>query len=130
MPPQKFNPSDPEVAQLISLFQSIGFSQAKATETAKGTKNAAVLKDIIVKNHLSDKGIDDKKGSLLNGLAVLAGSVGDSERSYVVDAILEERLKTSEQVSGECLYSFGCVYAHLFVSSRNQIRGDQWCPIK
>ena len=45
MPP-KFNPDDPETAELIMLFQTIGFSKAKATETAKNAKNASALKEL------------------------------------------------------------------------------------
>ena len=97
----KFDPNDPEVLELIDLFQSIGFSKNKATETAKSTKNASALKDLIEKNGLSGRNSDEKKASLLSGLSAQGSKLGDPEKSYVVDAILDGRLKTTEQVSGK-----------------------------
>lgn len=96
----KFDPNDPEVAKLIDLFQTIGFSKAKATETAKSTKNASALKDLIEINRLSERKSDEKKASLLSGLSGQGSKLGDAEKSYVVDAILDGRLKSAEQVSG------------------------------
>ncbi|KAL5527371.1 hypothetical protein ACEPAG_6162 [Sanghuangporus baumii] len=95
----KFDPNDPEIAKLIDLFQSIGFSKPKATETAKSAKNAATLKDIIENNKLANKVSDEKKATLLSTLAVQASKLGDSEKSYLVNTILDSRLKSSEQVS-------------------------------
>lgn len=102
MPP-KFNPDDPETAELIMLFQTIGFSKAKATETAKNAKNASALKEIIQKNDLSSRNVDDKKGSLLAGLASQGSKLGGAEKQYITEAILDGRLKSTEQVSGELL---------------------------
>lgn len=101
MPP-KFDPNDPEVAKLIDLFQTIGFTKPKATETAKSAKHASALKDIIEKNGLSSKGVDDKKASLIHSLAVQGAKLGDPEQAYIVDAVVDGRLKSSEQVSGAC----------------------------
>ncbi|KAH8113221.1 glutaminyl-tRNA synthetase [Phellopilus nigrolimitatus] len=97
--PLKFDLNDPEVSKLIDLFQTIGFTKAKATETAKSTKNASALKEIIEKNNLSERSVDDKKASLISGLAVQGSNLGKAEKSYIVDAILDERLKSAEQVS-------------------------------
>ena len=83
MPP-KFNPDDPETAELIMLFQTIGFSKAKATETAKNAKNASALKEIIQKNDLSSRNVDDKKGSLLAGLASQGSKLGGAEKQYAI----------------------------------------------
>ncbi|KAI5124954.1 hypothetical protein M0805_007381 [Coniferiporia weirii] len=98
MPP-KFDPADPEVLKLIDLFQAIGFTRAKATETAKSTKNASALRDIIVDNNLSEKHVDDKKASLVSALAVQGSKLENLEKSYIVEAILDGRLKSAEQVS-------------------------------
>lgn len=111
MPP-KFNPDDPETTELISLFQTIGFTKAKATETAKNAKNASALKEIIERNNLSSRHIDDKKGSLIAGLASQSLKLGDPEKQYVTDAILDGRLKSAEQVSGK-LQSYHEVYLFL-----------------
>lgn len=98
---RKFDPTDPEIVKLVELFQSIGFTKAKATETAKSSKNASALKDIIDKNNLSEKNLDDKKATLVSSLAIQGAKLGDSEKSYIVDAILDGKLKSSEQVSGK-----------------------------
>ncbi|EJD01141.1 glutaminyl-tRNA synthetase [Fomitiporia mediterranea MF3/22] len=99
MAPPKFDPNDPEVVELIDLFQAVGFTKAKATETAKSPKNALALKDIIEKNNLRERNDDDKKASLLSGLAIQGSKLGDAEKRYIVEAILDGRLKSSEQVS-------------------------------
>ena len=44
----KFDINNPEISELISLFQAVGLSQSKAVETAKSPNNAASLKDIII----------------------------------------------------------------------------------
>jgi glutaminyl-tRNA synthetase len=99
MPP-KFDPTDPEIAALISLFRNTGLSQAKAVETAKSSKNATALKEIITTNNLADRSMDDKKLSLVSGLAVQGGKLGAAQKSYIVDAIVDGRLKSAEQVNG------------------------------
>lgn len=100
MPP-KAEPS-PEVQELITLFKSIGLTQAKAAEAAKSPKGATVLKDIIETHALVGKEIDEKQAGLLAALAVQGSKLGPSERAYAVDAILDGRLKSTDQVSGEC----------------------------
>ena len=101
----KFDPNDPEVANLIDLFQSIGFSKPKAAETAKSAKGAAALKDIIEKNSIANKNSDEKKATLLSTLAIQGSKFGDPEKSYIADAILDARLKSSEQVFGKPISS-------------------------
>ncbi len=99
MPP-KFNSKDPEIVKLVELFQSIGFTQSKAAETTKSPKVAALLKDIIERNKLSERHVDDKKGSLLSGLAVQGSGLDDAQRTFIVETILDGKLKSSEQVTG------------------------------
>ena len=103
MPP-KFDPNDPEIIKLVDLFQSIGFTKAKATETAKSPKNATALKDIIEKNKLSEQNVDDKKASLLSTLAIQGTKLEDAQKSYIVNAILADELKSSEQVTGKICF--------------------------
>lgn len=101
MAPPKFDKSDPEVSKLIALFQqAIGFTEAKATETCKNAKNAAALRDLIQQNNLAERSLDDKKGSLLNHLAVQGSSLENTGRSYIVEAVLDGRLKSTDQVTG------------------------------
>ncbi|THH11712.1 hypothetical protein EW145_g470 [Phellinidium pouzarii] len=87
-----------DTPEIIELFQSIGFTKAKATETAKSAKNASALKEIIEKNSLSERNIDDKKASLVSGLTIQGSKLSDSEKSYIVEAILDGRLKSADQV--------------------------------
>lgn len=91
----------PETAELIELFKKIGLTQSKAAEAAKSPKSAATLRNIIESHDLVNKQLDDKQAVLLATLAVQGNKLGDAERSYAVDAILDGRLKTTDQVSGE-----------------------------
>lgn len=94
----------PETVELIDLFKSIGLTQSKAAEAAKSPKSAAYLRDIIKQYSLSEKKPDEKQAVLLATLAVQGSKLGDSERSYAVDAILDGRLKSTDQVSAASKY--------------------------
>lgn len=99
MPP-KFDPTDPETSALISLFQTIGLSGPKATDAARNPKNAASLKELIEQNDLKESGLTEKDGALIAGLAVSGAKLGLAERSYAARAIVDGRLKTTDQVTG------------------------------
>ena len=101
----------PETAELIELFKKIGLTQSKAAEAAKSAKSASVLKEIIEKKDLAGKSLDEKAGVLLAALAVQGSKLDEFERQYAVDAILDGRLKSTDQVSGE--YYF---HIHLYHS--------------
>ena len=90
-----------ERAELVELFKKIGLTQSKAAEAAKSPKSASTLKDIIDTHNLVNKNLDEKQAVLLAALAVQGSKLGDGERSYAVAAILDGRLKTTDQVSGE-----------------------------
>ena len=96
----KFNPADPAVAELISTFQSIGLTPSKATDAARNPKNAALLKETIEQNSLSDRNLDEKQGALVAVLAIHGSKLAAPERTYIVEAILDERLKNVDQVTG------------------------------
>jgi glutaminyl-tRNA synthetase len=100
--PAKAAPSA-DTAELIELFKSIGLTQSKAAEAAKSSKSAATLKEIIEKKQLSGKDLDEKSGVLLASLAVQGSKLGEDERGYAVDAILDGRLKSTDQVSGNAM---------------------------
>lgn len=108
MPP-KFDPKDPAVAELIATFRTIGLSPSKATDAARNPKNAAALRDLIVANSLNAAPLDEKRASLIATLAIQAGGLGEGERTYAVDAIVDGRLKSVDQVSGNVLKSLRCV---------------------
>lgn len=91
------DPSGP----LVTLFKSLGLGQAKALEAAKSPKSAAILKELIEKYSLT--GLDEKTAGLVAALAgslSKTGNVGDEERKYVLDSILEGKLKSVDQVAG------------------------------
>ena len=97
MPPKA---TSADTAELIELFKSIGLTQSKAAEAAKSPKSAATLKDIIETKGLPGKNLDEKTSVLLAALAVQGSKLGADERGYAVDAILDGRLKSTDQVSG------------------------------
>ncbi|KAG8998880.1 hypothetical protein FRB93_013447 [Tulasnella sp. JGI-2019a] len=106
MPP-KFDPKDPVIAELIASFQAIGLSSAKATDAARNPKNAAALKGLIVTNDLTAASLDEKRASLIATLAIQTGNLGEKERAYAVDAIVNGRLKSVDQVSAATKYLEG-----------------------
>ena len=99
MPPK--SAVSPESVEFIELFKSIGLTQSKAAEAAKSTKSAGTLKDIIQKHGLVEKNLEEKQSVLLATLAVQGSKLEDAERGYAVSAILDSRLKSTDQVSGE-----------------------------
>ncbi|RDX53657.1 glutaminyl-tRNA synthetase [Lentinus brumalis] len=94
----------PETAELIDLFKKIGLTQSKAAEAAKSPKSATTLKGIIESHDLVNKNLDEKQAVLLATLAVQGSKLGDAERSYAVSAILDGRLKTTDQVAEAVKY--------------------------
>ncbi|PSR74976.1 hypothetical protein PHLCEN_2v9390 [Hermanssonia centrifuga] len=101
MPPKAVSA---ETAELIELFKSIGLTQSKAAEAAKSPKSASTLKDIIEKKNLSTQKLDEKSGVLLAALAVHGSKLGGDEQEYAVDAILDGRIKSTDQVSAAAKY--------------------------
>ncbi|KAG7449026.1 glutaminyl-tRNA synthetase [Guyanagaster necrorhizus] len=93
--------TDPALNPVVPLFKSLGLTQAKALEAAKSPKSATVLKDIIEKYSLVGRA-DEKQGSLVVALAgqlAKSENVGEPERKYVIDKILEGDLKSVDQVT-------------------------------
>jgi glutaminyl-tRNA synthetase len=102
-PKTKFDANDPAAAATISQFQSIGLTQAKATDVARNPKNATCLSDLVQQNSLQDKGLDAKQGALLTTLAVSGQQLDQPGRNYICAAIVDGRLKSEDQVTGEQL---------------------------
>ena len=95
--------TDPHEDPLVLLFQSLGLPQVKAQETAK-SKNAATLKDIIEKHPIVSKAkLDEKQAGLVVTLAgaLNRSAMGFDGREYIVARIVERKLKSVEQVTGE-----------------------------
>jgi glutaminyl-tRNA synthetase len=92
--------TSPETAAYVDLFKSIGLSKAKASEAAKSAKGAALLQDLIERHALTGGRVDEKQAGLVAALAVQGAKVGEDERGYVVHAIIDGRLKSTDQVNG------------------------------
>lgn len=108
------NPSD-----LVELFKSIGLSQSKAAEAAKSQKSAAVLRDLVETPEYGVNGrvLDEKQASLLAAFAKTkeVQDLGAEERKHAVSAILDGRLKTTDQVTGaSSLFSVWTARADVF----------------
>ena len=93
-----------ETAELVELFKKIGLTQAKAAEAAKSAKSAATLRAIVDAHGLAarEPPLDEKRAVLLAALAVQGAKLAEAERDYAVGAVLDGRLKSTDQVSGEC----------------------------
>lgn len=96
----KFDSEDPKVASLIAAFKSLGLAESKAVEAARSPKNAASLKVLIDQADLTTQNLDDKRASLIVSLSIGAGKLPDEAKLYAVQAIVDGRLKSAEQVSG------------------------------
>ncbi|KAI6163098.1 glutaminyl-tRNA synthetase [Pisolithus thermaeus] len=84
----------PENAKVVVLFQGDG-----ATKNAKG---AAILRDLILSYNLVSAGLTEKQAVLVSSLSLQLGkaqNIGGEERAYIVNAILEEKLKSVDQVN-------------------------------
>lgn len=103
-------PNEQDSSSLVSLFKSIGLTQAKAADAVKAPKSAYILKEIIESHAVVAGGLDEKKASLISTLAILlakASTVGSDEREYVINCILHSKLKTVDQITGEGLIAIG-----------------------
>ncbi|KAJ3883826.1 glutamine-tRNA ligase [Lentinula edodes] len=92
----------------ITLFKSIGLTQAKAAEASKSPKCAALLKKLIEDNSLVSRKLDEKQAGLIAAFASqLAKSNGIDAQSekYVLDTILDGKLKSVDQVAAGVKYA-------------------------
>lgn len=99
MPP-KFDPNDPAVVELVSLFKSFGLSETKSLEAVRNPKTAATLKDIVQSCNLTANPLDDKQAGLIASVASQGSKLGEPERNYIAAAVADGRLKSADQVSG------------------------------
>ncbi|KAJ7178963.1 glutamine-tRNA ligase [Mycena filopes] len=101
--------ADPALDPVVSLLKSIGLSQAKAVEAVKSPKIAAELKNIIETSglHTRTEKLDDKQASLVVALAgqlVKSDPIAEEARAYIVQRIVDARLKTVDQVTASVKY--------------------------
>ncbi|KAL1760102.1 tRNA synthetases class I, catalytic domain-containing protein [Schizophyllum commune] len=99
----------PVAAEHVPLFEAIGLPHAKAVEAAKSAKQAAALKDIIEKYQLDKREpkLEEKQAGLISALAgqvAKAQNTTEEARDFVVDKILEGKLKTTDQAVAAAKY--------------------------
>ena len=98
----KPTPTTEEIDRLAAKFATIGLNQAKAKDAAKSPKIAEPLKDLVETFKLSERSVGDKQASLLVHFAPPSSKLaGDQERGYIVDKIIDGKLKSTDQVNGE-----------------------------
>lgn len=91
-----------EVDALAKQFETIGLNQVKAKDTAKSPKIAEPLKFLVETFKLPERSVKDKQASLLVHLAPQSSKLAsDEERGYIVDRIIDGKLKSTDQVNGE-----------------------------
>jgi glutaminyl-tRNA synthetase len=98
-------PVEPSSDPMVILFKSMGLPKSKAVEANKNPKSAGALKDLIEKYNLVTAGLDEKRAVLVTAFAgnlSKAVTLGEDEKSFVVADILDGKLKSVDQVSGEC----------------------------
>ena len=98
----KPTPTTEEIETLAAKFEAIGLNQAKAKDAAKSPKIAEPLKHLVETFKLSERLVGDKQASLLVHFAPPSSKLaGDQERGYIVDKIIDGKLKSTDQVNGE-----------------------------
>jgi glutaminyl-tRNA synthetase len=104
MAPPKAKTEAASTDELVALFKSFGLTQAKAAEAAKNPKSANVLKQLVEdsKYGVSGKTLDEKQAVLISSFAsqLAKTNLGDAERTYVISAVLDGRLKSTDQITG------------------------------
>ncbi|EIW82349.1 glutaminyl-tRNA synthetase [Coniophora puteana RWD-64-598 SS2] len=96
-----------DTGDFLALFKSIGLPQSKAAEAAKNQKSASIFSELIVAHDLTNAKLSEKQGVLVAtfaGQLAKADKVGPVERDYGVRAILDEKLKSTDQVSAATKY--------------------------
>jgi glutaminyl-tRNA synthetase len=104
MPP-KFDPNDPAVVELVSLFKSFGLSETKSLEAVRNPKTAATLKDIVQSCNLPANPLDDKQAGLVASLATQGSKLVEPERNYIAAAVADGRLRSADQLAGMSAHS-------------------------
>lgn len=103
MPP-KPTPTAEEIDALATKFEAVGLNQAKAKDAAKSPKIAEPLKHLVETFNLSERSVTDKQASLLVHFAPPSSKLADDqERGYIVDRIVDGKLKSTDQVNGELI---------------------------
>jgi glutaminyl-tRNA synthetase len=97
----KPTPTTEEIDALATKFEAVGLNRAKAKDAAKSPKIAEPLKHLVEAFRLSERSVNEKQASLLVHLAPPSSRLaGDEERGYIIDKIIDGKLKSTDQVNG------------------------------
>ena len=99
MPP-KFDPSSPENAPLIALFESLGLAPNSATELVRQPKSRSSFKTFIEDFDLGGHHFDEKQAAGLVKLSSSSGKLGHDKTRYVVSRVEDGSLRSVDQING------------------------------
>lgn len=87
------------VEQLTSYFAACGMLDALAAQTAKG-KLALPAQTLFQANRLAERGLSEKQALLAFQVAKDGAKLGGEAKNYAVQAVVDGRLKSPDQVAG------------------------------
>lgn len=88
------------IEELTAYFATCGLSPARAAEGAK-SKQAPLINALFRLNSLETKGLSDKQAQLASQVARDGAKLKEEERKYVLEAVIDGKLKAADQVTGQ-----------------------------
>ena len=92
--------ANPSVEDLAVYFAACGLTATRAQDSAK-SKQANSINALFRANSLETKGLTDKQALLATQIARDGGKLGEEERKFAVEAVVDGKLKSSDQVIGQ-----------------------------
>lgn len=89
-----------DVDELTSYFEQCGLAPKAANETARG-KQALNAKELFSTNNLHTRNLNNKQALLALQLVKDGVKLSEASKSYTLEAISNQRLKGSDQVTGQ-----------------------------
>lgn len=104
----------PESIALLERYRKIGLNASRSTNVAQSAKSSAAFQRLAGENDLDNAGLDEKQAGLCVDLAQEAGyenaigkeKLSEAEVRYVVNAIKSGKLKSTDQVKGQCSHKY------------------------
>lgn len=93
-------PLSPELEALAEYFQKCGLAPTASVETVRGKAKGAA-QALFTANKLEDKQLNNKQGLFALQVAKDGSKLTEESRNYAVEAIVDGRLKSPDQVTGE-----------------------------
>jgi len=102
----------PEEVFLTENFAKLGLGEKPLKEALRNKKIAAAWNEVLSEIRLPEEGegsVDAKVGALLSALVTATKDVGgaDGKRAFVVNAVLEGKLKSNAQIEAAVKYIKG-----------------------